>query len=63
MDKQQKMGENVENLKFSLDTQLDFMFLHVHVGPDVKGFFTFWRFWPTVWRVVIRRAGAAVAVF
>ena len=25
-DKQQKMGENVENIKFSLDTQLNFMF-------------------------------------
>ena len=25
MDKQQKMGEHVENIKFRLDTQLDFM--------------------------------------
>ena len=25
-DKQQKRGENVENIKFSLDTQLNFMF-------------------------------------
>ena len=28
-DKQQKMGEHVESIEFSLDIQLNFVFLHV----------------------------------
>ena len=43
-DKQQKGGENVENIKFSLDTQLNFMFCTYSTlfcclstrGPDVS---------------------------
>ena len=42
-DRQQKMGEHVENIKFSLDTQLNFMFTFSPVfcclsarGPDVR---------------------------
>ena len=65
-DKQQKRGENVENINFSLDTQINCMFStfsHIFCnlssrGPD--GFFLskskfevslhFWRSWPTVGR-------------
>ena len=54
MDKQENTGENVENIKFSIDTQLNFMFLHVHsffvVYPlgGLTFFLHFWQSWPTV---------------
>ena len=52
--KQQKMGENVENIKFSLDTQLNFMFSTcspVFCCLSARGLevsLHFWQSWPTV---------------
>ena len=48
VDKQQKRGEHVENIKFSLDTQLNFMFSTCPPlfcclstrGPDVSSRFS-----------------------
>ena len=56
MDKQQKTGEHVENIKFSLDTQLNFMFSTCSPvfcclsarGLEVSSHF--WQSWPTVRR-------------
>ena len=66
MDKQQKTGEHVENIKFCLDTQLNFMFSTYSPvfyclsarGLDVSVTITskfevslhFWQSWPTVQR-------------
>ena len=59
-DRQQKRGGNVENIKFSLDTQLNFMFSAYSTlfcclftrGPDVSHpsliFLHFWGSWRTV---------------
>ena len=57
MDKQQKTGENVENIKFSLDTQLNFMFSTcspVFCCLSARGLevsLHFWQSWPTVHRL------------
>ena len=55
MDKQQKMGENVENIKFGLDTQLNFMLSTcspIFCCLSARGLevsLHFWQSWPTVW--------------
>jgi hypothetical protein len=52
--KQKKKGENVENIKFSLDTHLNFMFSTcspVFCCLSARGLevsLHFWRSWPTV---------------
>ena len=57
MDKQQKTSEHVQNIKFSLDTQLNFMFCTC--SPffvyQLEVSLHFWRSWSTV-----RQSGAAV---
>ena len=53
-DKQQKTGENVENIKFSLDTQLNFMFSTFSPvfcclsARRLEVSLHFWQSWPTV---------------
>ena len=63
MDKQQKMGEHVENIKFSLDTQLNFMFSTcspVFCCLNARGLevsLHFWRSWPTVHHLQMLKDG------